>query len=85
MRPEYDSYFEQIESQVEECLLVAKTARKMGKDPSSKVEIPIANDMAGRIENLLGISGLSDRIRELEENMGREELALELAKVFAEG
>ena len=53
MRPEYDSYFEQIESQVEECLLVAKTARKLGQDPSSEVEIPIAKDMAGRIENLL--------------------------------
>ncbi|HII52127.1 MAG TPA: DNA polymerase II large subunit [Halobacteriales archaeon] len=85
MRPEYDSYFKQIESQVEECLLVAKTARKLGQDPSSEVEIPIAKDMAGRIENLLGINGLSERIRELEENMGREEIALELAKDFAEG
>jgi DNA polymerase II large subunit len=85
MRSEYVSYFERIESQVEKCLFVAERAREIGKDPSLKVEIPIANDMAGRIENLLGISGLSDRIRELEEDMGREEIALELAKDFAEG
>ncbi len=85
MRAEHELYFEQVENQVELCFSLARKARMMGKDPSSDVEIPIAKDMAGRIENLLGISGLSDRIRELEKEMGREEIALELAKDFAEG
>jgi DNA polymerase II large subunit len=85
MTPEYEIYFKGIEEKVDEAMSIAKIARLKGEDPSLEVEIPIANDMAGRIENLLGIPGIAERIRELEKEKGREEIALELGREFAEG
>jgi DNA polymerase II large subunit len=41
--------------------------------------------MADRVENILGIDGVAERVRELEGEMSREEAALELAEDFAEG
>jgi DNA polymerase II large subunit len=41
--------------------------------------------MADRVENILGIAGVADRVRELEGEMSREEAALVLAADFAEG
>ena len=76
MTPKYEIYFKGIGEKVEEALSVAKIARLKGEDPSLDVEIPIANDMAGRIENLLEIPGIADRIRELEKEKGRAEMAL---------
>ena len=85
MRPEDEDYFARIDARLDEAFDLAERARARGKDPSTEVEIPIAADMADRVENLLSIPGVADRVRELEERMGREEAALELARDFAEG
>ena len=85
MRPDDERYFERIESQLDEAFAVAETAREKGGDPTSEIEIPVAKDMADRVENILGIEGVADRVRELEGEMSREEAALELAADFAEG
>ena len=85
MRPEDERYFERIDARLAEAFDLAERARAQGRDPSTSVEIPVAEDMADRVENLLGIPGLADRVRELEAEMGREEAALELARDFAEG
>ena len=85
MRPEDERYFERLESGLDEALAVAGTARETGGDPTPEVEIPVAKDMADRVENILGIEGVADRVRELEGQMSREEAALELAEDFAEG
>jgi len=85
MRPSDERYFSRLDEQLEAALSVARAARAQGKDPSTDVEIPVAEDMAARVENLLGIPGVAERVRELEADYGREAAALELARDFAEG
>ena len=48
----------------------------MGLDPSMAIQIPIASDLADRVEVLVGIKGVAARFRELEAQMSREEVAL---------
>ncbi|WP_435099039.1 DNA-directed DNA polymerase II large subunit [Halarchaeum sp. P4] len=85
MRPEDDAYFEGLESQLDEAFAVAEEAKTRGEDPVPEVEIPVAKDMADRVENILGIEGVAERVRELEGEMGREEAALALVEDFVEG
>ncbi|MDY6819048.1 MAG: DNA-directed DNA polymerase II large subunit [Halobacteriales archaeon] len=84
MREADQRYFDRIERQVEDAFEVARAAKAQGKDPETEVEIPVAKDMADRVENILGIDGVADRVRELDARMSREEAALELARDFAE-
>ncbi len=85
MREGDEQYFERLESGLEDAMGVASEAKARGGDPTPEVEIPIAKDMADRVENILGIDGVAERVRELEGECSREEAALELAKDFAEG
>ncbi|MFW5937298.1 MAG: DNA polymerase II large subunit, partial [Halanaeroarchaeum sp.] len=85
MRPDDEAYFETIESRLDEAFDVASEAKSRGDDPKPEVEIPVAKDMADRVENILGIDGVADRVRELEGQMSREEAALELVDDFVEG
>ena len=87
MREEDERYFRRLESRLDEAMAVASDARKRGGDPTDEVEIPIAKDMADRVENILGIPGVAERVREMEEDpdRSREEAALELATDFANG
>jgi DNA polymerase large subunit len=85
MRPVDQRYFDSIDADLESALSVARAARATGKDPTTEVEIPVAEDMADRVENILGIPGVAARVRELEGEMSREEAALELAADFAAG
>lgn len=79
-------YFELLENSLKEAMAIAKEARGLGKDPSAEVEIPLAVDLAERVEKLIGIPGIAARIRELEaEGMSREEAALAIGLDFAEG
>ena len=80
-----EEYFEELEAQLTEALNLAERARARGGDPEPDVEIPVATDMADRVENLLGIEGVAERVRELEADHSREEAALALARDFAEG
>jgi DNA polymerase II large subunit len=87
MRPDDERYFGKLEAGLEDALTVAREARQRGGDPTDDVEIPIAKDMADRVENILGIDGVAKRVREMEDDpdLSREEAALELATDFAEG
>jgi DNA polymerase II large subunit len=85
MRPDDERYFARIEDRLEEALALAETAKGQGHDPEPEVEIPVARDMADRVENILGIDGVAERVRELEGEMSREEAALELVTDFVEG
>ncbi|OLZ42328.1 DNA polymerase II large subunit [Natrinema saccharevitans] len=85
MRAEDERYFERLEDQLESAFDVAERAKERGGDPKPEVEIPTARDMADRVENILGIDGVAERVRELEGEMSREEAALELAEDFAAG
>ncbi|WP_137284098.1 DNA polymerase II large subunit [Halorussus salinisoli] len=85
MRAEDEDYFEDLESDLDDAFEVAREARENSGDPKPEVEIPVAKDMADRVENILGIDGVAERVRELEGEMSREEAALVLAEDFAEG
>jgi len=85
MREADERYFERLERQLDEAFDVAERARERGGDPTDGVEIPVARDMADRVENILGIDGVAERVRELEGEMSREEAALELVDDFVEG
>ena len=87
MRDDDEAYFERLESGLDEAMELAREARQRGGDPTEDVEIPIAKDMADRVENILGIDGVAERVREMEEDpdLSREEAALELAEDFADG
>jgi DNA polymerase II large subunit len=78
-------YFERIESRLDEAFDRAEAARARGFDPATDVEIPVAEDMAARVENILGIDGVATRVRDLEADHSREEAALALAEDFAAG
>ncbi len=87
MRSDDHDYFDELESKLTAALEIARDARERGGDPTADVEIPIAKDMADRVENILGIDGVAERVREMEADPGlsREEAALELAADFADG
>jgi DNA polymerase II large subunit len=85
MEADDERYFERIESGLDEAIETAEEARERGGDPTPEIEIPVAKDMADRVENILGIEGVAERVRELEGEMSREEAALELAADFAAG
>jgi len=79
------AYFEDLESDLRHEIEIANRARSKGKDPKPWVEIPLAKDMADRVENLIGVKGVAAQIRIFEETMSREEGALAIGKAVAEG
>jgi DNA polymerase II large subunit len=85
VRDDDERYFERIEDQLDDAFERAEAAREQGRDPETEIEIPTARDMADRVENILGIPGVAERVRELEGQMSREEAALELVEDFVEG
>ncbi|MGD0534972.1 MAG: DNA-directed DNA polymerase II large subunit [Methanoregula sp.] len=89
LSPEMEAYGKTLMDGLSRAIARAQEARSRGIDPSMAVEIPIASDLADRVEALLGIKGVAARIRELEAQMSREEVALRIgddfvAKMFGE-
>ena len=85
MRADDERYFERIEDRLDDAFDRAERAKRRGHDPEPEVEIPVARDMADRVENILGIGGVAERVRELDGETSREEAALELVTDFVEG
>ncbi len=82
----YKIYFDALTDEVRQIYQVAEAARQKGFDPSTKVEIPPAHDVAARVEATLdGPVGVAKRIRELQVNKSREEVAFAVAKEIASG
>ncbi|MFA6362867.1 DNA-directed DNA polymerase II large subunit [Methanoregula sp.] len=89
LSPEMEAYGNSLMEGLTREIAIASEARSRGIDPSMTVEIPIASDLADRVEVLVGIKGVAARIRELEAQMSREEAALKIgddfvAKMFGE-
>ena len=82
---EMHEYFDGLEARLKEAIEIANRARARGGDPKPTVEIPLAKDLADRVENLIGVQGVAAKIRELETKMSREEAALEIGRQVAEG
>jgi len=65
---------------------IARKARRKGLDPSLDVEIPVARNMAERVERLLHIDGIAEIITELEEKgVNRENVCFIVAEEIVKG
>ncbi|MGA2917819.1 DNA-directed DNA polymerase II large subunit [Methanoregula sp.] len=80
--PMMEAYEKSLMDELHRAIAIAKEARSRGLDPTMDVEIPIASDLADRVEALLNIKGVAARIRELEQQMSREEVALRIGDDF---
>ncbi len=82
----YGVYFQSLSDELERIYEIAEAARAKGVDPSEKVEIPPAHDVAARVEATLdGPKGVAKRIRELQKDKPRDEVAFAVAKEIALG
>ncbi len=82
----YDQYFESLSKEVHTIYDIARAARLAGYDPTTRVEIPPAHDVAARVEATLeGPEGVANRIRGLQKEHSREQVAFIVAKEIAEG
>jgi DNA polymerase II large subunit len=78
-------YFSTLETELSRAIDIANCARRNGADPRPEIEIPIAKDLADRVEKLIGVEGVARRLRELESSMSREEASLQLGVEVASG
>ena len=79
-------YFETLKKDLDRVYALAQEARKKGMDPEDRVEIPIAKDVAARVEGLVGPRGIASIIRELEQGgNSRPEIAFNIAEKIASG
>jgi DNA polymerase II large subunit len=90
---EMKNYFERLQKEVSSQYIVAKKARLMGHDPEDSIPIPLAKNMAERVEGLISSvapqivgTGITERIVELEKEYGTLswKVALVIAKEVAE-
>ena len=82
--PAMENYLRSLQKGLEDAMTVARLAREQGIDPKTVPEIPVANDLADRVEALLDIKGIAARIREPEATMSREEVALRIGDDFVQ-
>ncbi|MBI5036906.1 DNA polymerase II large subunit [Candidatus Micrarchaeota archaeon] len=73
-----NSYFEDLRRETDHALAVAKEARSKGLDPKEIVEIPLAEDVYGRVEGLVGPEGIAEKMRQFGAK-GREEACTKVA------
>ncbi len=81
-----EAYFKSLDIEGKKVYEVAQEARKRGLDPAPSVEIPLAEDMAGRIEGIVGPKGVAKKIKELDmQGHPREKIATIIAdEIIAE-
>lgn len=76
-----EEYFATLNRGLDKAMSVAQAARAKGLDPEPFVEIIPAEDVAGRVEGIVGPKGIAARIREMEqEGKPREILAFDVVK-----
>lgn len=83
---EIRKYHDTLLAELERVYKIAEVARQKGLDPELRVEIPVAKNMAERVEKLIGIDGLASRIVELEEQgTSREMMCFKIAEEIVDG
>ncbi|MEM2926467.1 MAG: DNA polymerase II large subunit [Candidatus Bathyarchaeia archaeon] len=82
---EYKEYFEGLGLKLADVLEVAKAARGRLLDPKPWPEPRLTEDMAERVELLVGPPGVKERIRQLAEKMERDEMAFKIAEEIVYG
>ncbi len=83
-----EDYFEILKKKAKECYEIAEMARSKGNDPEEHIEIPMAEDLASRVEKLIGMDGIAKIIREFSSKYDRETVSImaarEIAKKFSD-
>ena len=85
--PKYQAYLDGLLRELDKVMDVAAAAKAKGYDPRDTVEVPIASDLAGRVEALLGYKGVAEEIRRLERDpsLNRELISLKICDAFVAG
>ncbi|MDO5829147.1 MAG: DNA polymerase II large subunit, partial [Methanocorpusculum sp.] len=85
--PKYQAYLDGLLRELDKVMDVAAAAKAKGYDPRDTVEVPIASDLAGRVEALLGYKGVAEEIRRLEHDpsLNRELISLKICDAFVAG
>jgi DNA polymerase II large subunit len=78
-------YFDRLEAETNHLYDIANEARSKGLDVETETEVPLAKDLAERVEGLVGPENVAKRIKELEKDMDRESVAFEIAAEIASG
>ena len=78
-------YFDRLEAETHHLYDIANEARSKGLDVETETEVPLAKDLAERVEGLVGPENVAKRIKELEKDMDRESVAFEIAAEIASG
>ncbi|MBI5680945.1 MAG: DNA polymerase II large subunit [Methanobacterium sp.] len=73
-------YFEALEKETQKVYDVARKARLKGHDTELEPEVPLAKNLAERVEGLVGPENIAGRITELEADYSREEAAFWIAR-----
>lgn len=81
---DHAEYTKYLWDQVKVGYEVAKNVRAKGLDVVDTVEMPLASDMADRIEELIDIRGIAEDIRELAKKRSREEISIEISRKVAQ-
>lgn len=76
-------YFESLEADADKLYDIARKAKLKGYDIDTEPEIPRAKDLAERVDGLVGPKGIVERIKDLEEEISREEVAFRIASEIA--
>ncbi|MCW4034897.1 MAG: DNA polymerase II large subunit [Candidatus Bathyarchaeota archaeon] len=85
MSKEYKQYTDSLEEQLDAIYSVAKKAREKGLDPALVPEPEVAKDLAALVEGLVGPPGVADSIRELAEQVSREEISFKITEQIING
>ncbi|MDO5851292.1 MAG: DNA polymerase II large subunit [Methanobacteriaceae archaeon] len=73
-------YFETLDIETKKLYDISNKAREEGKDLKLTTEVPLAKNLAERVEGLVGPKDVAKKIRKLEETMSREEVAFQIAR-----
>ena len=85
MSAEYERYFQSIRRELGRVYDICATARMKSIDPKPKPEPRITEDLAERVEFLVGPPQIGQRIRELSKDIEREEMAFKVAEEIVYG
>jgi DNA polymerase II large subunit len=81
----YQRYIHELEQGLRDLYTLSETARSKGLDPALKTECIIAKDIADLVEGLVGPVGVAVSIRELGDQLQREEIAFKVAEEIVYG
>jgi len=83
---ELERYWETLEEVASGLYEVAKEARSRREDPKPEPEVMLATSIGERVEGLLQVENVADRLKELEEKLGdREEATFRIVREIVEG